>query len=108
MLRFCDSTGSCFKFQGSLISWFSKKQKTVALSSTESECIVLSYNIQKALWFKKMITKSIISQRLKHMDIKYFINRNISIFAFRKNVLTKPVSKWIHERCINDFGLLIC
>lgn len=47
-------TGSCFRFQGALISWFSKKQQTVALSTTEAEYMTMSFSCQEALWLKQL------------------------------------------------------
>lgn len=97
-------TGSCFKLQGGLISWFSKCQKTVALSTTEAEYMAVSFSCQEALWLKQLseeldpcpnkktitlycdnksaicLTKnSIINQRSKHIDIKYhFFQEHLS------------------------------
>ncbi len=44
------TTGYLFKAQGSAISWSSKKQTTVALSSCEAEYMGLSSAVQEALW----------------------------------------------------------
>lgn len=41
-------TGSVFKLQGDAISWQSKKQKTVALSTTEAEYMALAAICQEA------------------------------------------------------------
>lgn len=40
--------------QGGPISWFSKKQRTVALSTTEAEYISLSFTCQEALWLHQL------------------------------------------------------
>lgn len=47
-------TGYIFIFQGAAISWASKKQQTIALSSTEAEYMSLAYSIQEALWLKQL------------------------------------------------------
>lgn len=47
-------TGNVFKFQGSVISWASKKQKTVALSTTEAEYMALSASCQEAIWLRAL------------------------------------------------------
>ncbi|CAH2098237.1 unnamed protein product [Euphydryas editha] len=47
-------TGYVFIFQGASISWCSKRQQTVALSSTEAEYMSLSASIQEALWLKQL------------------------------------------------------
>jgi hypothetical protein len=47
--------GYGFLFNNSLISWCSKKQKTVALSSTEAEYMALTHGTQEALWFIELL-----------------------------------------------------
>lgn len=47
-------TGSLFKLQGGPISWQSKKQSTVALSTTEAEYMALSAICQEALWLRTL------------------------------------------------------
>jgi hypothetical protein len=45
------TTGYLFTSQGGAISWCSKKQQTVALSSCEAEYMALSNAVQEALWW---------------------------------------------------------
>ena len=96
------TTGFVFKFFNCTIAWSSKKQLTVALSSTESEYIALSLAITEACWLRKIMcdfnfcidkpitifedNKSAIclannpenNKRLKHIDVKfYFIKEKI-------------------------------
>ena len=40
---------------GGCISWRSKKQRTVALSSTEAEYMALTEAIQEAVWLKAFL-----------------------------------------------------
>jgi hypothetical protein len=46
-------TGYCFIKQNGPISWSSKRQKTVALSTTEAEYMSLSTACQEALWLRQ-------------------------------------------------------
>ncbi|KAG7312922.1 hypothetical protein JYU34_001322 [Plutella xylostella] len=47
-------TGHVFLFQGAAISWASKRQLTVALSSTEAEYMSLTSAVQEALWLGQL------------------------------------------------------
>lgn len=47
-------TGYVFKHQDGAISWSSKRQHTVALSTTEAEYMALSAAAQEALWLKQL------------------------------------------------------
>ncbi|XP_050338585.1 uncharacterized protein LOC126765044 [Bactrocera neohumeralis] len=88
------TTGYMFKLQGGPISWCTRRQRTVALSSTEAEFMAMTSAIQEATWLirlhseltsvmvKGMVfycdNKSAIqvvlnnsySPRTKHVDIK--------------------------------------
>nr|P0CV72.1 RecName: Full=Secreted RxLR effector protein 161; Flags: Precursor [Plasmopara viticola] len=44
------TSGYLFKLNGGCVSWRSKKQRTVALSSTEDEYMALSEATQEAVW----------------------------------------------------------
>lgn len=47
-------SGYVFTFQGAAISWCSKKQPTIALSTTEAEYMSLATATQEALWLKQL------------------------------------------------------
>lgn len=47
-------TGYVFTAQGGAISWSSKRQQTVALSTCEAEYMALSAAVQEALWWKRL------------------------------------------------------
>ncbi|GKF42521.1 hypothetical protein Tco_0125863, partial [Tanacetum coccineum] len=96
------STSSSMQFLGDrLVSWSSKRQKSVVISSTEAEYIALSGCCAQVLWMRSQITdyglgfnkilmycdnKSAIAlccnnvqhSRSKHIDIRYhFIKENV-------------------------------
>ena len=50
-------TGYCFILSGSVISYESRKQVTVALSSTESEYMALSDGTKEAIYLKKLLNE---------------------------------------------------
>jgi hypothetical protein len=88
-------TGWVAKLNGDLISWASKKQRTVALSTCEAELYAEAAAIQEVLWLRGMMrelglrshTGSIVhgdnqstiaiskngvkGERTKHIDVKY-------------------------------------
>lgn len=47
-------TGYIFMLSGAAISWCSKAQRTVALSTTEAELMALVSAVQEALWLKRL------------------------------------------------------
>ena len=50
------STSSCcFSLGSTVVSWFSRKQKSVALSSVEAEYMAVSQASCEALWLRKLM-----------------------------------------------------
>ena len=51
----CSTSGYVFQIGSSSISWSSKRQKTVARSSTEAEYVALSMASQEAIWLRCLL-----------------------------------------------------
>jgi hypothetical protein len=49
------TSGCCFGLGSAVVSWFSRKQKSVALSSAEAEYMAASQASCEALWLRKML-----------------------------------------------------
>ena len=49
------TTGNTFIFSGDAVSWFSKKQPVVALSTAEAEYVSLSSATQEAVWLRRLL-----------------------------------------------------
>ncbi len=100
------TSGYIFQFGGSAISWSSKKQTSVALSSTEAEYVSAALASQEAVWLRQLLqdigvhttepttlyednqgcikisNNDGVSVRTKHIDIKHhhlrdLVSRNI-------------------------------
>ena len=85
---------------GNVVSWTSKKQQSVSLSSTESEYVAASIGCQEAIWIKTWLievlaveptitvsansqaAKAIANQtgmneRLKHIDLRFHLIKRL-------------------------------
>ena len=92
-------TGVLFQIGESTVTWISKKQKCVALSSTESEYMALSEGSREAVWIRNLLeelnhgkeptpiyldnqsairlaSNAEMHQRTKHIDYKYHCVRD--------------------------------
>ena len=49
------TSGYIFQVYGNTFSWISKKQKTVARSTTEAEYVALSHATQEAIWLRRLL-----------------------------------------------------
>lgn len=47
--------GCCFSMGSGVVSWYSRKQKSVALSSTEAEYMAMSMATCEAIWLWKLL-----------------------------------------------------
>jgi hypothetical protein len=95
-------SGYVLLLAGGPVSWSSKKQTSVALSSTEAEYISMCHATKEVLWFQNLLseicpnlvdtTQKILvdnqgaifisknhatSERSKHIDLKYFFLRDL-------------------------------
>jgi len=93
-------TGYVIKLAGAPISWTSRKQKTVALSSTEAEYMSLTDAIKQLVWMKSLFKElgsyihkielnidnqgamfiaqnDVVDRKMKHIDIKYHYCRDV-------------------------------
>lgn len=103
------TTGYIFKFFGCTVSWASRKQPTVALSTTEAEYIALSLAVSEACWLRSLLydlkvyneyvcvvihednqsaikvsKNPMFHKRLKHVDIKFHFVRD----KVKKNIVS--------------------
>ena len=89
------TSGGCFYLENNLMSWISKKQNLVSLSTIEAEYIVASSCCAQLLWMKKLLHDYEISQ-----DTMCVFCDNKSAINLSKNPIQHSKSKhieiWYH------------
>ena len=62
------TSGYCFSVGSGMVSWCSRKKKSVELSSAEVEYMVASIATCKAIWLRKLLV-SLFKQRLEATSV---------------------------------------
>ncbi len=131
------TTGYVFVRNGGAISWQSKLQDVVALSSVEAEYIAASEATKEAVWLRRMmddfgygmrrvqmhgdnqgtlslIKNNQISRRTKHIDIRYhFVRSRVEAgdvtfqYCATENMLADIFTKPLPERGYTPFRMLL-
>ena len=122
------TTGNLFLMAGGPISWQSKKQKIVALSTSEAEYVALGAAVQEAVWLRRLLTvednqgaialakNQVGHARTKHIDIRYhYIRETVQqevvtlSYCTTKNMLadllTKPLPREQFETLLQAMGM---
>ncbi|XP_065623228.1 secreted RxLR effector protein 161-like [Quercus suber] len=87
------TSGGCFYLGNNLISWMSKKQNSVSLSTTEAEYIAAGSCCAQLLWMRKLLHDYGISQ-----DTMCVFCDNTSAINLSKNPVQHSKSKHIEIR----------
>ncbi len=85
-------TGNLFLMSGGVVSWLSKKQAVIALSTVEVEYIALSAAAQEAVWLKKLMSdlkQTLMEPLVLHED-------NQGAIAIAKNPIAHARTKHIN------------
>jgi hypothetical protein len=53
----CAITGYAFLIDGGAVSWSSKQQEIVSLSTTESEYVMATHRMKEVLWLPSLLSK---------------------------------------------------
>ena len=86
------TSGSCLFVGGFLISWNSKKQNSIALSTTEAEYIASGFCVAQILWIKNQLEDNANMQ---------FINEFIWLFGETKCVLSLNTHNVVSKQSLN-------
>jgi hypothetical protein len=118
------TTGYIFLLGGAAISWSSKKQNSVALSSTEAEYMAACATVQKVIYLRTLLSdlreeqkeastlyqdnqsaiamgnNFISNKRSKHISIKYHFVKEKKTTKMIADCLIKPVEKQVMNRLL--------
>ena len=87
------TSGHCFLLASGVISWHSKKQSVVTLSTAEAEYVALSHATQEVIWLKRLFSE--VGMRLDSVLIK---DDSQAAIAMAKNPIHHAKSKHIDIR----------
>eukprot|EP00253_Pinus_taeda_P003834 PITA_03834 len=78
------TSGGIFSIESTTVSWYSRKQRSVALSSTEAEYMAASLAACEAIWIRKILVGLF---RSKHIGIRYHhirdcVQRRIMLLSY--------------------------
>ena len=98
-----------FMLLGSAISWSSKWQSVVALSTSEAEYIVLSHAAREAIWLHNLISQAANS---KMPLVMLFCDNQLAINLAKNDKFcahTRHINKHYHyiQKCIEDKKILV-
>ena len=89
------TTGNLFLMTGGPISWLSKKQAVVALSTSEAEYVALSSAIQEVVWLRKLLISDI---QVTSRDPTLLMEDNQGAISIAKNPVAHSRTKHIDIR----------
>jgi hypothetical protein len=87
------TSGGCFFLGSNLISWFSKKQNCVALSTAEAEYVAAGSSCTQLVWMKQMLKEYDVEQ-----DVITLYCDNLSAINISKNPVQHSKTKHIDIR----------
>ncbi|KAK2428549.1 putative mitochondrial protein [Trifolium repens] len=87
------TSGGCFFLGTNLISWFSKKQNCVALSTAEAEYVAVGSSCSQLVWMKQMLKEYDVEQ-----DALTLYCDNMSAINISKNPVQHSKTKHIDIR----------
>src|SRR3954466_436281 len=82
------TSGGCFFLGNNLISWFSKKQNCVSLSTAEAEYIAAGSSCSQLVWMKQMLSEYNVTQ-----DVMTLYCDNLSAINISKNPIQHSRTK---------------
>ena len=100
------TSGGIFNIRSTTVSWYSRKQRSVALSSAEAECMAASLAACEAIWMRKILVGLFDS----HLDPTVIYCDNQSCIKLSVNPVfhdrSKHIDIWYHH--IRDCVRISC
>ena len=97
-------SGSLFTLAGGAVSWQSKKQPTVALSSTEAETMALLQAVKESLWIQRLLSE--LGRKAEDQDLIKEDNQSAIALAHNPehHARTKHIDIQYHfmRECVED------
>ncbi|CAM8877595.1 unnamed protein product [Rhodiola kirilowii] len=87
------TSGGCFFLGNNLVSWFSKKQNSISLSTAEAEYIAAGSSCTQLLWMKEMLSEYGVTQK----EMTLYCD-NMSAISISKNPVQHSRTKHIDIR----------
>ncbi|CAM8899786.1 unnamed protein product [Rhodiola kirilowii] len=87
------TSGGCFFLGNNLVSWFSKKQNSISLSTAEAEYIATGSCCTQLLWMKQMLSE----YRVEQKEMTLYCD-NMSAISISKNPVHHSKTKHIDIR----------
>ena len=81
------TSGYLFKLNGNLLSWHSKKQQVVALSSTEAEYVAAATATKELVWLQALLS-----------ELGYYIQMPCTLFSDNQSFIVLSRNPRFHER----------
>jgi hypothetical protein len=89
------TSGGCFFLGNNLVSWFSKKQNFVSLSTAEAEYIAAGSSCSQLVWMKQMLEEYDVQQSVLTLYCDNLSAINISNNPIQHSK-TKHIDIWHH------------
>jgi hypothetical protein len=71
-----NTSGCCFTLGSSMVSWWSTKHTSMALSTTEAEYIALTMEVREVVWLHKILANlfgHVLDSTIIHCDNQSFV-----------------------------------
>ena len=88
------TSGGIFNIGSTIVSWYSRKQRSVPLSSAEADYMAASLAACKAIWMRKILVRLFVS----HLDPTVIYCDNESCIKLSVNPIFHDISKHIEIR----------